>query len=129
MDTDNEDKRLGFGRDRPTGGVVPAPGESSSCDGLTAGLPTGPAVELATVRTEAAEDALGSDDLAPGTKEQGESGVVAPSPLQERKKELRLCLDPREADAVASTSAENLAAPGSASFGRVLRSRRGPRIV
>ncbi|KYN42695.1 hypothetical protein ALC56_02872 [Trachymyrmex septentrionalis] len=109
------------------------PGIWSACSSAVLlrrqGLPTGPAVELATVRTEAAEDALGADDLAPGTKEQGESGVVAPSPLQERKKELRLCLDPREANAVASTSAEDLAAPGSASFGRVLRSRRGPRIV
>ena len=130
MDIENENKRLGFGtQDRPTGGVVPAPGESSSCDGLTAGLPTGPAVELATVRIEPEVNAPGADDLAPVTKKQGEPGVAAPSPLLEGRKELRLCLDPREVDAVASTSAEDSAAPGSASFGRVLRSGRGLRIL
>ena len=42
---------------------------------------------------------------------------------------MRLCLDPREVDAVAGTSAEDLAAPGSASSGRVLRTRRGPKIL
>ena len=129
MDIDNEDKRLGFGtQDRPTGGVVPAPGESSSCDGLTAGLPTGPAVELATVRIEPAESDPGADDLAPETKKQGEPGVAAPSLLQEGRKELRLCLDPREVGVVASTSAGGSAASGSASSGRVLRSGRGPRM-
>ena len=129
MDTENEDKRLGFGtQDRPTGGVVPAPGESSSCDGLTAGLPTGPAVELATVRIEPAESAPGADDLAPETKKQGEPGGAAPSLLQEGRKELRLCLDPREVGVVASTSAGGSAASGSASSGRVLRSGRGPRM-
>ncbi|EGI62171.1 hypothetical protein G5I_09524 [Acromyrmex echinatior] len=127
MDTGNDIKRLGFGtQDRLTGGVVPAPGMSSSSDGLTAGLPTGPAVESATVRMEVVEEVMGAEEPAlPGPKERAEPGAVSQSPLPQRRKELRLILDRTEVDVLAGASAEDSVASGSASPDGVLRRKRG----
>ncbi|EGI70783.1 hypothetical protein G5I_00415 [Acromyrmex echinatior] len=126
MDTGNDDKRLGFGtQDRLTGGVVPAPGMSSSSDGLTAGLPTGPAVESATVRMEVVEEVVGAEEPAlSGLKERAEPGAVSQSPLPQRRKELRLILDRTEVDVLAGASAEDSVASGSASPDGVLRRKR-----
>ncbi|EGI60233.1 hypothetical protein G5I_11568 [Acromyrmex echinatior] len=78
---------------------------------------------------EAVKDTSGTKKPAsPGLVERAELEVALPSPLPQKKKELWLRLDRMEADAAAA-SAEDSVASGSASSGRVLHPRRGPKIV
>ena len=69
---------------------------------------------------EGSEGVLGANDVVPSAStEQVEPVAASPSPLPQRKKELRLCLDRREVDMVASASTEDSVAPEFAFTGRV----------
>ncbi|KYN17838.1 hypothetical protein ALC57_09877, partial [Trachymyrmex cornetzi] len=81
------------------GGIVPAPGRSTpealdpgdSSEGPAAGLPTGPAAELVTVRNEAREGgSIQEGDAVPTTSHEVEN-VMTTTP--KKRKELRLRLD------------------------------------